>query len=55
LRAFDDAISALKRLMTKPSAQFAKTIHTANDLEGVECFIRTVAKTTLVNSTETAR
>jgi hypothetical protein len=55
LRAFDDAISALKRLMTKPSAQFAKTIHTANDLEGVECFIRTVAKATLVNSTEAAR
>jgi DUF3102 family protein len=46
LRDFDDAISALKRLMTKPLAQFAKTTHTANDLEGVECFIRTVAKAT---------
>jgi hypothetical protein len=55
LRDFDQAISTLKQLMTKPSAQFAKTTHTANDLENVEGFIRNVAKTTLVNSTEAAR
>jgi DUF3102 family protein len=55
LCAFDDAIGALKRLMTKPLAQFAKTIHTANDLEKVEGFIRDVAKATSVNSTEAAR
>jgi DUF3102 family protein len=42
LRDFDDAVSVLKRLMTKPSAQFASTNHTADDLEGVECFIRAV-------------
>jgi hypothetical protein len=44
LRAFDQAISALKQLMTKPSAQFVQTIHNADDLEGVESFIRAVTK-----------
>jgi hypothetical protein len=49
LRDFDQAISALKRLMTKPSAQFVSTIHSADELEGVESFIRAVAKATLAN------
>jgi len=44
LRDFDQAISALKRLMTKPSTQFARTIHSADDLEGVESFIHAVMK-----------
>jgi hypothetical protein len=44
LRDFDQAISALKRLMTKPSPQFASTIHSANDLENVESFIHAVTK-----------
>jgi hypothetical protein len=44
LRDFDQAISALKRLMTKPSAQFTCTIHTVNDLENVESFMRAVTK-----------
>jgi Protein of unknown function (DUF3102) len=42
LHAFDQAISALKQLMTKPSAQFARTIHSADDLENVEDFIHAV-------------
>jgi hypothetical protein len=42
LRAFDDAIGALKQLMTKPSAQFARTVHSANDLESIESFIHAV-------------
>jgi hypothetical protein len=45
LRAFDQAISALKQLMTKPSAEFAQTAHSADDLEHIESFIRAVAKT----------
>jgi len=44
LRDFDQAISTLKRLMTKPSAQFARTAHSADDLEGVEAFVRAVTK-----------
>jgi hypothetical protein len=46
LRDFDQTITTLKRLQTKPSAQFASTMHSADDLEGVECFIRAVAKAT---------
>ena len=42
LDAFDQAVSALKQLMTKPAARFACSVH-ANDLEGVESFIRAVA------------
>src|SRR5262249_54675599 len=45
LRDFDEAINALKRLKTKPSAQFAQTIHSADDLEAVESFIHAVMKT----------
>ena len=45
LRDFDQAISDLKRLMTKPSAQFARTIHSGRDLENVASFIRAVTKT----------
>jgi DUF3102 family protein len=44
LRDFDEAISALKRLMTKSCTQFAKTIHSAHDLEGVESFVHAVMK-----------
>jgi hypothetical protein len=44
LRDFDQAVSALKQLMTKPSAQFTHTIHTVNDLENVESFMRAVTK-----------
>jgi hypothetical protein len=42
LGALDQAVSALKQLMTKPAARFASSVH-ANDLEGVESFIRAVA------------
>src|SRR5262249_1271924 len=45
LRDFDQAISALKRLMTKQSTQFARTIHSGHDLENVASFIRAVTKT----------
>jgi hypothetical protein len=41
---FDQAIDALKRLSTKSSTQFARTIHSADDLEGVESFVRGVTK-----------
>jgi len=44
LRDFDEAISTLNRLKTKPSAQFAKTSHSADDLESVEQFIHAVTK-----------
>ena len=43
LRAFDQAVNALKQLMTKPAVRFASTVHTTGDLEGVESFIRAVA------------
>jgi hypothetical protein len=43
LRDFDQAISTLKRLTTKPSAQFAHTAYSAHDLETVEAFVRAVA------------
>jgi hypothetical protein len=44
LRDFDQAIDALKRLSTKSSTQFARTVHSADDLEGVESFVRNVMK-----------
>jgi hypothetical protein len=44
LRDFDQAISALNRLKTKPPTQFAQTIHSAEDLENVESFIRAVMR-----------
>jgi Protein of unknown function (DUF3102) len=43
LHAFDQAVSALKQLMTKSPTRFASTAHTTNDLEHVENFIRAVA------------
>jgi Protein of unknown function (DUF3102) len=46
LRDFNEAIGVLKRLMTKPSAQFAGTIHSANELVTVEDFIRSVRERT---------
>jgi Protein of unknown function (DUF3102) len=46
LRNFDEAIGKLKRLMTKPSAQFAGTVHSANELVTVEDFIRSVREHT---------
>src|SRR5262249_10425642 len=44
LQNFDRAIGSLKLLMTKPSAQFAKTSHGTDVLENVESFIHAVAK-----------
>jgi hypothetical protein len=43
LRDFDQAVGALKRLMTKPGAQFAASVHSANDLQEVENFLHAVA------------
>jgi hypothetical protein len=43
LHQFDQAVSALKQLMTKPAARFASTAHTTGDLRGVETFIHAVA------------
>jgi hypothetical protein len=43
LHVFDQAVTALKQLRTKPAAQFASTVHSTSDLEGVESFIRAVA------------
>jgi hypothetical protein len=43
LRDFDQAVTALKQLMTKPAARFASTVHSTGDLENVESFIRAVA------------
>jgi len=44
LRDFDEAISTLNRLKTKLPTQFAETIHSANDLEMVEGFLRAVTE-----------
>ena len=44
--AFDQAISALMQLMTKPAARFAGTAHNSSDLEHVEDFVRAVADRT---------
>jgi hypothetical protein len=43
-RDFDTAISTLRRLMTKPAAQFAGSVVSAGDLEHVADFVRAVAK-----------
>jgi Protein of unknown function (DUF3102) len=43
LHQFDQAVSALKQLMTKPAARFAGTPHTTGDLRSVETFIHAVA------------
>jgi hypothetical protein len=43
VRDFDQAVTTLKQLITKPLARFASTIHCADDLETVEHFIRAVA------------
>jgi len=50
LRDFDQAISVLKRLMTKLSAQFVSSIHSGDDLESVARFIRDVTKTKAANA-----
>lgn len=42
LRAFDEAVNALKQLMTKPAARFTNTVHTTGDLQKVESFIHAV-------------
>jgi hypothetical protein len=42
LKTFDEALTALKRIMTKPAAQFAGTVHAAGELEHVESFIHAV-------------
>src|SRR5262249_48708511 len=44
LQDFDKAISTLKRVRTKPLTQFTRTIHSADDLEGVKSFIDDVMK-----------
>jgi hypothetical protein len=49
LRDFDDAIGKLKQLMTKRSADFASTTHSAEDLENVGDFIRAVRERALSN------
>jgi len=43
LEDFDRTVTALMRHVTKPSAQFAGTVHSADDLEKIESFIRAVA------------
>jgi ParB-like chromosome segregation protein Spo0J len=43
LHSFDEAVTALKQLVTRPSALFENTVHSADDLEKVESFIRAVA------------
>jgi hypothetical protein len=52
LRDFDQALSALKRLMTKPSTQFAQTTHSADDLKNVESFIHAVVARCAGNAKE---
>jgi hypothetical protein len=44
LRDFEQAVGALKRLMTRLPAQFAGSTHSAHDLENVESFLRAVTK-----------
>jgi hypothetical protein len=44
LRDFDDAVTKLKSIMTRPAKQFVGTCHTANDLVQVETLLREVAK-----------
>jgi hypothetical protein len=43
LITFEQAVKALKEIMTKPIAQFVGTTHSAGDLKGIETFIRMVA------------
>jgi hypothetical protein len=43
LRSFNQAVSMLKQLATKPAAQFTGTVHGASDLQDVESFIRSIA------------
>jgi hypothetical protein len=44
LLEFNNAIAALRRLLTKQAAQFASSLYGADDLESVESFIRAVIK-----------
>jgi hypothetical protein len=44
LRDFDQAVTKLRQIMTKPAKQFIGSVHTSNDLVRVETFIREVAK-----------
>jgi Protein of unknown function (DUF3102) len=53
LSAFDRAITALMQVMTKPAAQFAGTIHTANDLEHVEAFLSALRRRLLQRRADT--
>jgi hypothetical protein len=43
LITFEQAVKALKEIMTKPIAQFVGTTHSAGDLQGIETFIHMVA------------
>jgi Protein of unknown function (DUF3102) len=45
LRSFDEAVTALKQLTTKPASQFTGSVHSVGDLENVESFIHAVTKT----------
>jgi hypothetical protein len=42
LPAFDQAVGAIKKLMTKLPAQFAGTIHSTSELQSIEQFIHAV-------------
>jgi hypothetical protein len=44
LRDFDQAVTKLKSIMTRPAKQFVGTCHTTNDLIQVETLLREVAK-----------
>jgi len=44
LRDFDQAVTKLKQIMTRPAKQFVDSVHTSNDLVQVETFLREVAK-----------
>jgi hypothetical protein len=54
LQSFDDAVSQLKRLSTKPLPTFADTKHSADDLEGVERLLGSVITHKRSTSTQAA-
>ena len=50
LRDFDQAVSTLKRLMTKRAAQFAGSAHSGNDLENVASFIQAASDPEIITA-----
>jgi hypothetical protein len=42
LLRFDMVVKLFKEFVTKPAADFARTVHSADDLEKIECFIHAV-------------